>query len=61
MLVVVLAQHYAAQLVLPAGHLRLQRALATEARSYGAKVGELEARLRASRHRGRTATTWLAR
>ena len=28
--------------VLPASHVRLQRALAAEARSYSAKIGELE-------------------
>jgi hypothetical protein len=30
------------KLVLPASHTRLQRALAVEARSYRAKIGELE-------------------
>ncbi len=32
--------------VLPASHVRLQRALSAEARSYSAKVGELEERSR---------------
>jgi len=35
--------------VLPASHVRLQRALAAEARSYSANVGELEHRSRGLR------------
>jgi hypothetical protein len=35
--------------VLPASHLALQRALAAEARSYSAKVAELEKRARSAR------------
>lgn len=35
--------------VLPASHVRLQRALAAEARTYSAKVGELDKRSRGLR------------
>ena len=37
--------------VLPASHARLQRALAAEARSYSARVGELDQRSRGLRDR----------
>lgn len=38
--------------MLPASHARLQRALATEARSYTAKVAELEAARRGGTNDG---------